>query len=117
MEPAERRSRQRTFYVVSFGECFQADLAKTIGPDGLPDAFCLRGRGDLVALAADDEDLGVEEIAAGMKFAIAFSEQIFVDPGEVKASDAVSLDREQRGDEAGALGAAGNTGAGDGPLG
>src|ERR1044072_6791645 len=116
MEPAESGSGEGAFYVVALGGCFQADLAKTIGPDGLPDPLGLGGQGGFVSLGAEEEDLGVEQIAAGMKFAIAFAEQIFVDPGEIKASDAVSLDREQRGDEAGALGPTGNAGAGHGPL-
>src|SRR5450631_1062975 len=116
MEPAQRLSGERPFYVVTFGKSFQPHLAKTIGPDGANDALRLRGRGDLVALAANDENPGAKKVTAGMKFAIAFAQQIFVDPGEVKASDAVALNREQRSDEAGAFRAAGNARARHGPF-
>src|SRR5450631_3992000 len=116
MEPAQRLSGERPFYVVTFGKSFQPHLAKTIGPDGALDALRLRGRGDLVALAANDENPGAKKITAGTKFTIAFTQQIFVDPSEVKPSDAVARNREQGSNEAGALGAAGNTSARDGPL-
>ena len=116
MEPAQRRSRERTFYVVTFGKRFQPYLAKTIAPDGAHDALRLRGRSDFVALAARDENPGAKKVAGRVKFAIAFAQQIFVDPGEVKASHAVARNREQGSDEAGALGATGNTSARNGPL-
>lgn len=116
MKPAQGRSGEWALYVVTFGKGFQPHLVKTIGLHGTPDAFCLRRCSDLVALPAGDENLGVEEVAAGMKFAIAFGQQVFVDPGEINASDAIARNCEQGGDKAGALGATGNTRAGKGPF-
>ena len=116
MEPAQRRSRERTFYVVTFGKRFQPYLAKTIAPDGAHDALRLRGRSDFVALAARDENPGAKKVTAGMKYAIAFPQHTFVNPREIKASDVVTRSREQRSDEARAFGATGNTRARNGPL-
>lgn len=116
MKPTQRCSSQRAFHVVAFGKRFQAHLAKTRSQERVPDAQRLRGGRDLVALTANDENLCAEKAGPGTKFSVALAEQIFVDPGEVKASDAVALYGEQGSDEAGALGATGDAGARYGPF-